>query len=67
MSRLDPRNVEKVYEGDRRGAERVSRGKESQKGKEEIEGRERRRTGYEKTGNRRTVGRRASLELITEP
>lgn len=30
MSRLDPRNIEKVYEGDRRGAERVSRGKESQ-------------------------------------
>lgn len=33
------------------------------KGKEEIEGRERRRTGYERTRSRRTVGRRASLEL----
>lgn len=40
MSRLELRNVEKVYEGDRRGAERMSRGKESQrlKGQEEIEG-----------------------------
>lgn len=33
MSKLDLRNVEKVYEGDRRGAERMSREREP-----EIEG-----------------------------
>lgn len=65
---LDPRYVAKVYEGDRRGAERVSRRKESRKVEEDGgDRRERRRTGYERRRNRRTVSRRASLGLITEP